>query len=168
MSLDMEAALRVFYASAPQTKRKIDTLEISHPAMSKTYVLWREPYVGTVTTETGPRTVQPAPFSVKHAGSEASLDQIYEIQLDTTEIDDDFRREMDRVPLESAERVRCVVREYLSDDLGFVQASGTLQLESASYAVGAATLTAVSPRLNVARTGEVYTPRDVPMLRSFL
>lgn len=168
MSLDLEQRLRVFFASAPQTIRHIETLEISHSAMSQTFYLWREPYVGEITTEDGVRTVQPLNFEAKLAGTEKHLDQIYEIRLDTTDIEDEFRREMDGIPLETTERVRVVFRVYLSDDLTDMQARAVLQVETVSYALGAATITAVSPRLNVQRTGEVYSPRDVPMLRGFL
>ncbi|MNY71298.1 hypothetical protein D3C86_2096100 [compost metagenome] len=59
-------------------------------------------------------------------------------------------------------------REYLSDDLANAQTTAVLQVESVAYKIGAATLSAVSPRFNVTRTGETYTPRDIPMLRSFL
>jgi hypothetical protein len=168
MSLDLEQRLRVFFASAQQTAHRVVTLEISHSAMSKTYYLWKEPFEGEITTEDGVRTVQPAPFDVKPAGTEANLDQVYEIHLDTTDIADDFQTEMDRVPLDTAERVRCVFREYLSDDLTDVLARGVLQIESVSYAVGAASINATSPRLNVLSTGEKYTTRDVPMLRAFI
>lgn len=168
MSLDLEQRLRVFFASAPQTIRQIPVLEISHSAMSKTYYLWREPYEGEITTEDGVRTVQPCNFEVKPAGSQAHLDQVYEIRLDTTDIEDDFRSEMDLIPLETTERIRCVFREYLSDDLTDVLARAVLQVESVSYALGAASISAVSPRLNITSTGERYTPRDVPMLRGFL
>ena len=49
MSLDLEARLRAVLASAPQTVHPVQTLEISHSAMSQTYHLWREPYAGTTT-----------------------------------------------------------------------------------------------------------------------
>lgn len=168
MSLDVEQRLRVFFASAPQTTRSIDTLEISHSAMTKTYVLWREPYAGQITTESGVRAIEPAPFEVKRAGTPANLDQVFDIRVDTTQIDDDFRTEMDRIPLNTEELVRCVFREYLSDDLTDMLSSATLQVESVSYVLGAALLTAVSPRLNRRGSGERYTSRDIPMLRAFL
>lgn len=169
MSLDVEQRLKVFFASAPQTSRSIDVMEISHPAMSRTYVLWREPYEGEVHVEDGSiRVVQPAPFAVKRAGTPANLDQVYDIRLDTTQIDDEFRAEMDRVPLDTEELVTCVLREYLSDDLTDVVSRADLQVEAASYVIGAASLTAVSPRLNRRGTGERYTSREIPMLRAFL
>lgn len=168
MSLDLEQKLRVFFASAPQVIHKVDTLEISHPEMSKTFYLWREPFTATITTEDGPREVVPCNFTVKPAGSELNLDQVYEIRLDTVDIEDEFHREMDLVPLDTTEHVRVVVREYLSDDLTDWLSRAVLHVESVSYVIGAALITAVSPRLNTTRTGERYTPREVPMLRNFL
>lgn len=168
MSLDIEQRLREFFASAPQTVHRIETLEISHSAMSKTYYLWREPFAGEITTEDGVQTAQPLNFQAKIAGSEGHLDQVFEIPLDTTDVEDDFRKEMDLVPLDTTERVRLVYREYLSDDLTDVLSRSVLQVESVVYSLGAAKITAVSPRLNVTSTGERYTPRDAPMLRDFL
>lgn len=168
MSLDIEQELRVFFASAPQTVHHVETLEISHPAMSKTYYLWKEPRVGTITTEDGVRTVQPLAFEAKIAGSENHLDQVFEIPISTADVEDDFRAEMDRIPLDTTDRVRVVFREYRGDDLTDVQSRAVLQVEDVAYAAGVARITAVSPRLNVNTTGELYTPRDVPMLRSIL
>lgn len=169
MSLDIEARLRRWLASAPQTYRRIETLQISHSAMSKTYYLWREPYAGEITTEAGVRTVEPVNFEIKLAGTEANLDQNFEIRLDTTDIEDEFREQIDRIPVDTQERIRCVYREYLSDDLTTIVAGpAVLQVETVSWQVGAASISAVSPRLSMTRTGELYSPRDVPCLRGFL
>jgi len=168
MSLDLEQQLLVFFASSPQTKYPIEVLEISHSAMTKTYYLWREPYVGTVTTEDGVRTVQPRNFEAERAGSDENLDQVYKIKLDTTDVSDEFNEQLDRIPLNTTERIRVVLREYLSDDLTDMQTRAVLQAENVAHQLGAATITAVSPRFNLNRTGEIYAPRDVPMLRNFL
>lgn len=168
MSLDIEQRLKVFFASAPQVVHKVDTLEISHSQMSRTYYLWREPYAGEVTTEDGVRAVECVNFEVKPAGSQQNLDQVYEVRLDTADIDDVFRNEMDRVPIETTEFVRLVFREYLSDDLTEPMSRAVLQAETMSYKTGAAAIRAVTPRLNITRTGELYTVRDIPMLRSFM
>lgn len=169
MSLDLEQRLRVFYASAPQTQYRIEVLELSHSLMTQTYFLWKERAEGQVTTEDGiVRTVLPARFVTKPAGSEEHLDQIYEITLDTTDRHDTFRTELRRIPTSTTERVRCVFREYLSDDLTDVQARAALQVEEIAWQLGVAKITAVSPRYNVTRTGELYAPREIPMMRNFL
>lgn len=169
MAIDLESRLRVFLASAPQNIRSIMTVQISHSALTRTYHLWREPVAGLVTIEDGSEVqMQPLNIDIKLAGSEGNLDQQFNILLDLTDIEDEFREEMDRVPIDTEEKIIVVYREYLSDDLTDLQAVVSLQVESISYQIGSATLSAVSPRLNVSRTGEIYAPREVPMLRGFL
>ena len=164
MSLDLEAKLKTFLASAPQTIHSIQTLELSHSAFTKTYHLWREPYAGVA----GGNTMQPANIEIKLAGSEGHLDQKFDILIDTVDTDDTLRDEMDRVPLNTLEKIKITYREFLSDDLVDAQATVILQAESISFSIGAATISAVSPRLNITRTGEVYSPKDIPMMRGFL
>lgn len=170
MSLDLETRLKTWLSSAPQAVHEIHTLQISHSAMSKTYYLWREPYAGSVTIETGGGALMEClNFEVKLAGAEGHLDQVFEIRIDTTDVEDEFREQLDRIPVDTAEKIQVIYRSYLSDDLtDIVSGPATLQVESVSFQVGAATIIAVSPRLNMTRTGELYAPRDVPMLRGFL
>jgi hypothetical protein len=169
MALDLEAAMKRFFASAPQTIHSIQTLQISHSAMTQTWTLWREPYTGTITTEAGlVLNVLPANIEITLAGSPVHLDQQFTIKLGLVDIQDQFRREMDAVPIDTREKVQITYREYLSNDLSHPQAIARLQMEAISYIIGAANISAASPRLNVTRTGETYNPRDIPMLRGFL
>lgn len=169
MSLDIDARLKTFFASAPQTKYVVPLLEIRHSAMSKVWYLWREAKTGTVTLETA-EVVHPeaANFTAELAGTPAHLDQEFTFTLATVDIEDQFRAELDRIPIDTQEKIALVYREYLSDDLTYPNVVASLQVESLSYERGAATISAVSPRLNITRTGELYTPRDIPMLRGFL
>lgn len=169
MALDVDAAMRRFFASAPQYRYIVPVLELRHSAMSKVWYLWRESKAGAVGLETGQVvTVEGANFDDKLAGTPAHLDQEFSFTLSTVDIDDTFRQELDRIPITTKEKIILVYREYLSDQLDTPQTVGRLQVESLSYARGSATISAVAPRLNIARTGELYTPRDVPMLRGFL
>lgn len=168
MSLDIEQKLKVFLASAPQSIYSIPTVEISHSAMTKVYYLWREPYIGSITTETGIKQVTPVNLEIKLAGSENNLDQKFSILLDLTDINDEFREQLDRIPLTTQEKISIVYREYLSDDLTEVMTSSSLQAESVTFSIGSANISAVQPRLSSTRTGEIYSARDVPMLRGFL
>src|SRR3954470_3523319 len=170
MGLDVEQKLRVFWASAPQRDYVVETLELSHSAMSQVYRFWHEPDPGVVTIETGAAVdVTPMNFEIRRAGSGPNLDQVYQIMLDTVDagVKNELRAQLQRVPLDTKERVRLVLREYLVSDLTDVLSRGVLQLESVSYKLGVAALKAISPRLNLSRTGELYVPREVPMLRSF-
>lgn len=169
MSLDIDTRLKTFFASAPQTKYVFPVLQISHSAMSQVWYLWREATNGTLKTEIG-ATIHPvaANFSAQLAGTPAHLDQEFSFTINTVDIEDAFRAELGRIPIDTQEKIALVYREYLSDDLTFPTTVATLQVESLSFERGAATISAVSPRLNITRTGELYTPRDVPMLRGFL
>jgi hypothetical protein len=163
MSLDLEQRLKVFFASAPQAVRAIQTIEVSHSAMTQTFALWREPYTGIA----GGLTMQPCNMLVKPAGTPGHLDQVFNIQMDTVDIEDEFREQLDRIPVDTSEPVTIVYREFLSDDLENPQAMAQLQAESINFQKGVASITAVSPRLSLTRTGELYSPKDVPMLRNF-
>lgn len=168
MSLDIDARLRRFCASAPQNKRIIKVLSLSHSTMTKTFHVWREAYPGAVTDGVETLTVQPVNFDIKLASDDGTLDQQYQIQFDTTDINDEFNAELDRIPLTSTEKMIALYREYLSDDLTAPCAKVRLQVESNAAVLGTASLSAVTPRLNITRTGEIYSPREVPMLRGFL
>jgi hypothetical protein len=168
MSLDLETRLRIFLASAPQTIHPIQTLEISHSAMSRTFHLWREPYGGTTSVGGVAMAMTPCNIEIKLASSEGNLDQKFSISISTVDPENTLRNELDRIPVATVEKIRIVYREYLSDDLTAPQATAILQAEAISYVKGAANITAVSPRLSMLRTGIVYSPRDIPMLRGFL
>jgi len=170
MGLDVADRLRFFWASAPQRIYSVETMEISHSAMSKVYRFWHEREPGFITLETGEEVeVTPMNFEIRRAGSGPNLDQIYEIMLDTMDagVKNEFRAQMRLVPIDTKEFVRVVLRGYLSDDLTDVLERGVLQLESVNYKLGVARLRAISPRLNLSRTGELYVSREIPMLRSF-
>lgn len=168
MALDLEARLRMFLASAPQTVYQVQTLQISHSDMSQVWHLWREPYAGQTTPAGSPVDMTPANIEIELASTEGHLDQRFEIRLGLVDAEDLFRAELDRIPVDTLEKIVMIYREYLSDELDAPLATATLQVESISYTQGAASFSAVAPRLNVTRTGELYTPRDIPMLRGFL
>lgn len=167
MSLDLETKLKTFLASAPQTIWPIQTLEISHSAISQTFNLWREPYAGTTTVDAVVKTMQPCNIEIKLAGNEGHLDQKFDIKLGLADAADIFREQLDRIPVTTTEKIVITYREFLSDDLTAPQAAAVLHAESISYAIGVAVISAVSPRLNISRTGEIYSPKSVPMLRGF-
>lgn len=156
--------MRRFHASAPQTVHRIQALQISHSAMTQTFHLWREPFAGVA----GGNAMQPANIEIALAGSMGNLDQKFNIKLGLVDIEDLFRRELDLIPIDTSELIKVVYREYLSDDLDYAEATVSLQAESVTYAKGGASISAVSPRLSMLRTGELYTPKDISMLRAFL
>lgn len=167
MSLDLETRLREFLASAPQRRYIVKVVSISHSAMTKTYHLWKESITGSVTDEDGVvLAVESSPIDVKLAGTPAHLDQAYTVTLSMADAADTMRRELDRIPLDTSERIAVVYREYLSDDLTEPQAVARLEVESIAHNRGAAVISAVAPRLNLNRTGELYTFSRFPSLRA--
>jgi len=167
MSLDLETRLRTFWASAPQAIHPVQTIEISHSAID-TWHLWREPYAGSTFVDGDEHVMTPANIKIELAGSPGHLDQVFNIRLGLVDSMDIFRDQLDLIPVDTAEKIQVVYREFLSDDLTEPQASATLQVEAISWVKGAAHISAVSPRLNALRTGEIYLMRDIPMMRGFL
>lgn len=167
MSLDVEEKLKRLLASSPPAIREIPVVTVSHSALSQVFAFWLEPYPGSVVTSDGPLTVRYAPMQVQLAGSEANLDQVFQITLDTTDVQDQFREELDRIPLNTTERVQVRFYSFVSDDLTQEQSRAVLEVQTVSFKIGTATISAASPRYNVLSTGELYAPREVPMLRGF-
>ena len=169
MSIDIEQQLREFLASAPQTKYMIEVVSISHSSLTQTYHLWKEPASGAVVDEnSNTLVVQSTNLNVALAGTPDNLDQKFNVSIDTTDADNVLRKELDRIALNTTEKIVLTYRAYLSDDLTEPQAVQRLQVESITYTRGVASLSAVAPKLNVTRTGELYTFSRFPMLRGFL
>jgi len=169
MSIDIEQQLREFLASAPQTKYMIEVVSIAHSSLTQTYHLWKEPADGAVVDESSNTLiVQSTNLNVALAGSPDNLDQKFNISIDTTDPENILRKELDRIALDTTEKIILTYRVYLSDDLTEPQAVQRLQVESITYTRGVAALSAVAPKLNVTRTGELYTFNRFPMLRGFL
>lgn len=167
MSVDLEARLRKFCACAPQRIYPVRTIEIGHTAMSKSFNLWREPYEGITRAGGAVKNMLACNIDIKLAGAEGHLDQKYDVTIGTVDADDVFVGELDRIPVDTKEKIKVTYREFLSDDLNSPQCTAVLQAENVAYVQGAASISAVSPRLNMHRTGELYTPKEVPMLRGF-
>ncbi len=169
MSIDLEQQLKKFLASAPQNKHVIQVVQISHSAMTKVFYLWREPYTGTITLDDDSVvSVEPLNIDVTLPETNQTLDQAFSFSFDTVNVNDEFRDELDLIPIDTTEKIVIIYREYLSDNLGEPQATVKLQTESLAYNKGVATMSAVSPRFNITRTGELYTYKRFPMLRGFL
>lgn len=168
MSITLSQALEEFLTNAPARLRSVPVLSFSHSSLSQVWYLWIERKAGTVALENGSQVpVLPCNMKIELAGSEGNLDQEFSISIDTLGTPR-FRDEMDRVPIGTSEKVQMTYREYLSDSLlDGPQAEVSLQIESITWEIGVATISAVSPRLKTSRTGELYSPKQIPMLRGF-
>lgn len=170
MSLDLEYELRRFLASAPQTRYIIQQVSLSHSAMPAALHLWTQPFTGSVVTEDDETLAVTGAdnLSIRPPGSPVHLDQALDITLSTVDAGDTFRRALDAIPLDTTERIAVVYREYLSNDLTAPMAHVRMQVEAIVYNRGAASISAVAPRLNVNRTGELYTLKRFGTLRAFV
>lgn len=170
MALDLGTELRDHLISAAPKDYGVAVLSFAHSAMSQTWHVWQEGAPGQVRIEDESLIdVMCVNVSVEIAGTESNLDQAFSIALDTTDIEDLFREELDRIPLDTTEYMRITYREYLASMLlDGPQAHVELDALSVSCQIGGAIIQAYAPRYNVSRTGDLYSPRDVPMLRGFL
>ena len=96
----------------------IEVISIAHPDLTQTYHLWREPSNGGVVDEDdNVLSVRSTNFTVALAGTPDNLDQKFTINIDTTDPDNLLRKELDRIPLDTTEKILLTYRAYLSDDL---------------------------------------------------
>ena len=161
--------LKIFWASSPQNVRPIPTFEFYHPDFYGSYYYWTEPYVGQVLSESSILlSMAPANINIKFADSDNDLDQNYTFLIDLTDSQDVFRSAMNSVAINSKNEIVIKYREYLSNDLNTIQTSVNLIVSKVSYNQEGAQITACTPRYNLTSSGLIYTPFQIPMLRSFL
>lgn len=166
--LSLEEKLKIFWVTSPQNKRAIPTIQLGHSQMSRTYYLWPEPYTSTINTGSGTVTVEPANFTAKLADTANNLDQKYTITLELIDSQDIFRNELDRISVNTSEKILLTYREYLSDNLNAPQAQVTLTVATVAFTVDGAQFECTVPKYNKQSTGELYTPFGIPLLRGFL
>lgn len=167
-ALTIEERLRRYLIGAPPKLRTVVVLSFSHPSLPATRHVWREAKAGQVRTEQGDTIdVRCLNVDVQLAGTDDTLEQAFTIAIDTTDAGDEFREALDLIAMTDSQPVQIMYREYLSDDLLTPQAYIDLEAISCSYEIGAAAISAATPKFNLNRTGDLYSPRDVPMLRAF-
>lgn len=167
MAIDIDDRLKRYLASNPPGEYPIYSLAIQHPDLSKVFRFWNQPGIGWLDVEGDVLEHRSCNFFVERAGTNANLDQIFNIDIDAVDSQDEFRSELDRIPIDTRNKIVNVYREFLSPVLDAPTAVARLQAESLSYVKGAVRIEAVSPRYNMLRTGETYNPKEIPMLRGF-
>lgn len=167
MALDRDEEMKKFFASNSPGKYPITTLVIKHSDLTVNHRFWNQPGTGELNLDGEVVDHRSVNFAVRQAGTNNNLDQVWGIDIDTVDARDEFREQLDLIPIDTKERVRVEYREYLYPDLNTVRALARLQAESLNYGIGKCTVNAVSPRKNLLRTGETYDPRDIPMLEAF-
>lgn len=168
MALDLDERLKRYLASNPPGEYPIYTLAIQHPDLSQVFRFWNQPGIGMLDVNGTLMEHRSVNFAVEQAGTNSNLDQVFRIDVDVVDSQDELRAELDRIPLGTKQRITIVYREFLYPVLDAPTAMARLQAESLSYVKGAVSISAISPRYNMLRTGETYSPRDVPMLKGFM
>lgn len=163
-----------FFFNSTRSTSRIEALELSHPAFSRTYYLVRNPNPWmreqVLRHEDGtPITYQFCPLRLRPLASRADLD--FGVSVDLGDLGEIVPAEIDRIVASADSRVRPIVkyRAWRSDRLD-VPMNGpiTLQVAQVTRARAGSTFDAVAPLLNLNKTGEIYSIDRFPMLASTL
>lgn len=150
-----------FFLNAQASIIMYDTIEISHPNMTKTYYLVRNNPNGLTATDENSNslTFEYLPFIIsKGKSSSSDLDQTFEVQLG--DLGDILANEIDAIILADGMRTKPVIkyRGYASNDLT-APIYGPLRYEINSVPRNSegSSISASVPRLADNKTGEAYT-----------
>ena len=164
----VEAAYRRKLASNPDGELDYITLEITHPLLSKRWLLVRGTSYLTATLETGETvTFEATPMDAKNAANNNDMDQTASFSLpDVLNILDE---EMDRVPYNNTELPKFIFRRYVSTDLLYpCDGPVVYELQTLTQEKGVFTAETGTPMLNQRQTGILMTPEEIPLLRGVL
>jgi hypothetical protein len=161
-----------FFLGSKKSVVRLELLQISHPAFSKTYYLVRNALKGvTVTLENSEEQFfEYVPLAIKAGSVNGTLDSYYDVTLgDLGEI---IPMEIDAIEAAGQDHIHPVVvyREYRSDNLTQPM-FGPIYLQATQVqpnADGTTTFRAEAPRLNLTGSGRLYNVTEFPMLRGFL
>jgi len=155
--------LKELLVNYPRGKYTIETIELSHSQMSKTYYLTREPFGVTAKLETGVTvTFAGTTMSITQQATRDDLEQTFTLVL--PDLDNVIDDELARIPYDSDESIVFVYRQYLSDNLEEPALIYTLEVLDVTQAKGRCTLRIGASQLNWFRTGLTYNFTDFPML----
>jgi hypothetical protein len=157
--------LKEMLISYPKGIYSIDTLEISHPSITQTYYLTREPMGISAYLETG----ELIDFEGTSIGLELSqhkedLDQNFKFTF--PDLNNTFDDEMDRIDYNDTESISVIYRQYISNDLSYPAIKYSLEVTDISQTKGIVTLGCGVSQLNWKRTGLTYNLQDFPMLKA--
>lgn len=169
MSLEsVIAAYRKKLASNPEGELDYTTVEITHPLLSKRYLLVRGTSDLTATLETGEVvTFEGTPMESKGAANNNDMDQRASFALpDIGNLLDD---EMNNIPFDNKELPKFTFRRFVSSDLSY-PCDGPIvyELQSINQEKGLFTADVGQPMLNQKGTGLLMTPDQIPLLRGIL
>lgn len=160
-----------FLGSSPHVVH-LELVEISHFRFSQTYRFVRNAVAGVTVTHENPPGGSFAysylPMQIRRLGSSNDLDQVLRIQLgDVSTI---VAQELDAVFDANGMSIKPTLkyRVYRSDVLTAPMFGPTVhEIVTMAMTKEGVAFDAVSPRLNLGRTGKLYVAKDFPMLKPF-
>ncbi len=144
----------------PEGDRYYELLTISHSAMSKTYNL----VVDSVPLISNGITFEPANISPSRPTNSNDLDQTASFSIG--DVDNILDGELDRIPLDTTEKIVCRSMIVLSDDLDTPVEDISYYIDSVPQQKGVFTIKSIVTDLNVQQTGEAMTLTRLPALRA--
>lgn len=162
------AAYKLKLASNPEGQIDYTTVEITHPLLSKRYLIVRGTSPLTATLETGETvTFEPSPMDAKNPANNNDMDQQAAFTL--PDVGNELDDEMARIPLNNQVWPVFTFRAYISTDLSYpCKGPIVYDLQSLSQEKGLFTADVGVPRLNERSTGILMTPTEIPILRGVL
>lgn len=160
-----------FFLNAAATIVQLETIELSHPGFSQVYRIVRNKTDGLTATLETSETVDfdYYPLRINQGSSRDDLD--YSFNIDFGDLGEVLPTELDNV-LESDSfdvKPTLIYRTYRSDDLSApMYGPITLEIIEISFQKTGASFEAKAPRINLSKTGEVYSVERFPTLRGFL
>lgn len=143
----------------------------SHMDLSSTDA-FGNPKRGVIVTHeggAGPFEYEFAPIKIEKLGSGTDMDQSLRVTLG--DVGEELPQQLDRVDFFNANTVKPTVRyrTYRSDNLTapLTEVPVILEIKRVMMSKQGSAFEAVSPYLNVGRTGIVYTVRDFPTMKAF-
>lgn len=164
----VEAAYRQKLASNPDGESVVDTVQIYHPLISKTYYLVNDTRDLTSFLETGaPITFETAAMKTKSAANNNDMSQ--QASFTIVDVENILNDELDLIPIENEDPIEFTFRRYLLSDLSY-PAHGPVVYEAQDItkSKGLFTASVGAPKLNNKGTGLIITPSICPLLRGIL
>lgn len=165
------SAYAAYFLGSKSNVVYLETLEISHPAFTRTYYIVRNAIGGiTATTENGTsRTFEYYPLRIRPTSSQDDLEQA--VDVDLGDIGEILPAELDAIANAGLMKTKPLVvyRAWRSDDLTApIAGPYNLEMPDLSSNHEGSTFKARAASLNTNRTGELYRLDRFPMLRGFL
>lgn len=157
--------LKALLVAYPRGEYSIDTLQISHPLISQSYFLTREPEGITAILETSVSQVfVGTQINLQLNSTKDDLDQNF--QFTFPDLDNVLDDEMARIPYDNQTPIAVTYRQYVSTNLTEPAIVYELEVIDISQKKGAFTMSCGVSQLNWRQTGIIYSFDQFPMLRA--